>query len=153
MSQGSGAAGAIGSYGIATTASHCPAASVSTFARCPVSLECWDGVVEDAGVITASPLPCDGPHTWQTFAICIMPSDVATYNVNVVQADPTVRAVCSEQVLLRSRNPRARLAPAAQWFIQVAPPDETAYNTGIRTYRCLARDAGYDGTRTSQFGA
>ena len=148
-----GAAGAIGNYGIPTTTKNCPAASVSGNARCPASPECWDGVNEDAGVITANPLHCNAPHTWQTFAIGIMPSDVATYNVNVVQANSIVRAVCSDQVLLRSRNLRGRLVPPAKWIIQVAPPDEAAYNTGVRTYRCLARGADDDGTRTSQFGA
>jgi hypothetical protein len=148
-----GAAGAIGTYGIATTTAHCPAASVSKAARCPATPECWDGVFEQEGIVTLSPLPCGGPHTWQTFAIGIMPSDASTYNVNVVQANATVSAVCSQAVLLRSRNVRGRLAAPGQWIIQVAPPDEEAYNTGVRTYRCLARSAGLNGVRTSQFGA
>jgi len=150
---GSGAAGAIGSYGIATTTAHCPAATVSGAARCPASPECWDGVLEEEGVITLSPLPCNGAHTWQTFAIGIMPSDASTYNVNIVQANPTVQAVCAQAVLLRSRNVRGRLLPLGGWVIQVAPPDEAAYNTGVRTYRCLARPGGYNGARTSLFGA
>jgi len=151
---GTGAAAAIGSFGIATTTSHCPAASVpGAGARCPAAPECWDGVLENTGVITASPLPCDRPHTWQTFAIGIMPSDASTFDVNIVQANPAVRAACSSRVLLRSRAGKALLIPAGQWSIQVAPPDEVAYNTGVRTYRCLARAAGYNDTRTSQFGA
>jgi hypothetical protein len=150
---GTGATGVIGTYGIATTTAHCPAAAVSGAARCTAAAECWDGVVESEGVITLSPLPCDKPHTWQTFAIGIMPSDASTPNVNVVQANATVSAVCSSQVLLRSRNLRGRLVPASQWSIQVAPPDEAAYNTGVRTYRCLAKPGDYNGARTSQFGA
>jgi hypothetical protein len=113
--------------------------------------ECWDGVNEAEGVVTASPLPCDARHTWQTFAIGIMPSDVSTYNVNIVQANATVQAVCSDQVLLRTRNLRGRLVPTAQWMIQVVPPDQEAYNTGVRTYRCLASPNGLDGARTSVF--
>jgi serine/threonine protein kinase len=151
---GTGAAHTIDTFGIATTTSHCPAASVAgADARCPASPECWDGVDEDEGVITLSQLACDGPHTWQTFAIGIMPSDAATFDVNVVQANPTVRAVCSYQVLLRSRTGKARKIPQSQWSIQVAPPDEAAYDTGVRTYRCLAAPGGYDGTQTSQFGS
>ena len=150
---GTGGAGAIGTFGIATTTSHCPAASVSGAARCPASPECWDGVDEAEGIITISPLACNGPHTWQTFAIGILPADASTYNVNIVQANPTVREVCSSQVLLRSRDVKARLIPVAQWSIQVAPPDVAAYNTGVRTYRCLAAPGGYNGSRTSQFGA
>lgn len=150
---GAGAVGAIGTYGIATTTAHCPAASVSKSARCPATPECWDGTFEQEGVITLSPLPCGGPHSWQTFAIGIMPPDASTYNVNVVQANATVRAVCSQAVLLRSRNVRGRLVAPGQWMIQVAPPDEEAYNTGVRTYRCLAGPGSYNGARTSQFGA
>jgi len=108
--------------------------------------------VETVGVITESALPCTGAHTWQTFAIGIMPSDVSSFNVNTVQANPTVRAVCSYRVMLRSRVGRARLIPRSRWTIQVVPPDEAAYDSGVRTYRCLAT-VGLDGARTSQFGS
>ncbi len=149
---GSGPAGTVGSFGIATTTSHCPAASVpAAGARCPSSPECWNGILEAEGTITANSLPCDGPHTWQTFAIGIMPSDASAFNVNIVQASPTVRAVCSYAVLLRSRAGRARLIPRHRWMIQVAPPDEAAYDSGIRTYRCLA-SSGFSESRKSQFG-
>jgi hypothetical protein len=150
---GSGAAGATATYGVATTASHCPAASVSKEARCPASPECWDGVNIDAGVVTVNPLPCDKPHTWQTFAIGVLPSTVSTPNVSVVNDNPTVRAVCSYPVLLRSRNVRGLFDSTAHWIIQVAPPDEAAYDSGTRTYRCLAAPGGYGAARTSLFGA
>ena len=146
-----GAAGnAINTFGVATTTSHCPAASVAG-ARCTASPECWDGLNEDESVITESSLPCTGQHTWQTFAIGIMPTDASTTNVNVVQANKTVSAVCSFQVLLSSRVGAARLIPQSQWSIQVVPPDEAAFDSGVRTYRCLA-SLGYGESRTSQFG-
>ena len=149
-----GAAGPIDTFGIATTASHCPAASVAgAGARCTAAPECWDGLTEINGIVTApSALPCRGPHTWQTFAIGIMPSAASSFDVNTVQANPAVRAVCSYAVMLRSRVGRARLIPRSQWTIQVVPPDEAAYNSGVRTYRCLAA-LGYNESRTSQFGA
>ena len=151
---GSGGSGAIGTFGIATTTAHCTAASVAgARARCPAAPECWKGLFETNGdIATPSSLPCRGPHTWQTFAIAIMPSDVASFNANTVQASPTVRAVCSYSVLLRSRVGKARLIPRDLWTIQVVPPDEAAYNAGVRTYRCLAT-LGYNKSRTSQFGA
>jgi hypothetical protein len=149
---GTDSAGAIGAFGIATTTRHCPAAGVpGAGARCPASPECWNGLVETEGVISASSLPCTGPHTWQTFAIGIMPSDASAFNVNTVQANPIVRAVCSYRVLLRSRAGRARRVPRNLWSIQVVPPDEAAYDTGVRTYRCLAT-LGYGRSQTSQFG-
>jgi serine/threonine protein kinase len=144
---------AIDTFGIATTTTHCPAAAVAdSAARCPASPECWEGLVEDNGIITTpSPLPCTGQHTWQTFAIGIMPSSAASFNVNIVQANPAVGAVCSYAVLLSSRIGDARKIPQSQWSIQVVPPDEAAFDTGVRTYRCLA-SLGYGGSQTSQFG-
>ena len=143
---------AIDTFGIATTTAHCPAAAVAG-ARCAASPECWDGLVEEEGIITTpSPLPCTGQHTWQTFAIGIMPSSAASFNVNIVQANPTVGAVCSYAVLLSSRVGNARKIPQGQWSIQVVPPDEAAFDTGVRTYRCLA-SLGYGESQTSQFGS
>jgi hypothetical protein len=156
----SGAAGTTGAtgntidtFGVATTTTNCPAASVAgAGARCTASPECWDGLVEDEGIVTTpSPLPCTGQHTWQTFAIGIMPSSVASFDVNTVQANPTVSAVCSYAVLLSSRLGSATKIPQSQWSIQVVPPDEAAFDTGVRTYRCMA-SLGYGESQTSQFG-
>ena len=144
--------GAVGVFGVATTTDHCPAASVAgAGAACLKTAECWAGVNDFSGVITASSVPCTQPHTWQTFAIAMMPSESSTFNVNIVQANPTVQALCSTKVLLASRTGAALQAPRSAWKIQVMPPDETAYDTGVRTVRCLAGH-GLDELKTSQFG-
>jgi serine/threonine protein kinase len=144
--------GPVGVFGVATTTKHCPAASVAgAGAACVTTPECWAGVNEISGVISASPLPCTQSHTWQTFAIAIMPSESATFDVNIVQANPTVRALCSAKVLLASRTGAALPVPQSAWSIQVMPPDEAAYDTGVRTVRCLAGH-GLDELKASQFG-
>jgi serine/threonine protein kinase len=144
--------GAVGVFGVATTTGHCPAASVTgAGAACVKTPECWAGVNDFNGVISASPVPCTQPHTWQTFAIAIMPSESATFNVNIVQANPAVQALCSTKVLLASRTGAALQVPQSAWMIQVMPPDEAAYNTGVRTVRCLAGH-GLDELKTAQFG-
>jgi Protein kinase domain len=144
--------GAVGVFGVATTTDHCPAASVAgARAACLKTPECWAGVDEFSGVVTASPLPCTQPHTWQTFAIAMMPSEAATFNVNIVQANPTVQALCSTKVLLGSRTGAALHVPQSAWSIQVMPPDEAAYDSGVRTVRCLA-GLGLDELKASQFG-
>jgi hypothetical protein len=151
-SPGASRPGAVGVFGVATTAGHCPAASVAgAGAACVTTPECWAGVNEVSGVVTARSLPCDQPHTWQTFAIAMMPTESATFNVNIVQANPTVRAVCSTKVLLGSRTGAALRVPQSGWRVQVMPPDEAAFDTGVRTYRCLA-GRGLDELRTAQFG-
>jgi hypothetical protein len=144
--------GAVGVFDVPTTADHCPAASVTgAGAVCVKTPECWAGVNDFNGVISASPVPCGQPHTWQTFAIAMMPTESATTNVNIVQANPTVRAVCSAKVLLASRTGAARRAPQSAWSIQVMPPDEAAYDSGVRTVRCLA-GRGLDELSAAQFG-
>ena len=80
-----------------------------------------------------------------------MPGGSAAFNANSVQANPTVQALCSTKVLLASRTGAALRVPRTAWKIQVMPPDETAYNAGVRTVRCLAGH-GLDELTTSQFG-
>lgn len=143
--------GPVGVFGVATTTAHCPAASVQgANAACVKTPECWAGVVEISGVATARALPCDQPHSWQTFAIAIMPSESATFDVNIVQANPTVQALCSTKVLLASRTGAALPVPPSAWQIQVMPPDEAAYNAGVRTVRCFAGH-GLDELKSAQF--
>jgi len=137
-SQGTSAA-PVGAFGIATVLAGCPAASVpSAHARCPASPECWAGLVEISGVVSAETLPCDQSHYWETFAIAIMPTGAQTVDQPTLGANPTVRAVCSRSVLLASRRVEARLIPASSWQIEVLPPTESAYDSGTRTYRCVA---------------
>lgn len=144
--------GPVGVFGVATTTKHCPAALVAgAGGACVTTPECWAGLVEISGVVTAGPLPCNQPHSWQTFAIAIMPSESATFNVNVVQANPTVQALCSSKVLLASRTGAALPVPQSAWSIEVMPPDEAAYDTGVRTVRCLAGH-GLDALTSAQFG-
>jgi hypothetical protein len=152
-SAGASQHGTPGVFGIPTVTSGCAAASVrSAEARCPRAPECWNGLVEISGDVTAAPLPCTGPHDWQTFAIALLPTDAQTYDLNIVQANASVRAVCSKAVLLRSRVGAARRIPKRNWTIAVVPPDQAAFDSGARAYRCVARKISGASPRTSQFG-
>jgi hypothetical protein len=147
---GTGAVPAV--FGVPTVTGGCPAASAGTSgARCPSRPECWNGIVEIAGDTTAPSLPCTGPHVWETFAIGILPAAASTFDEAIVAKDPTARAVCSVSVLLRSRAGAAQKIPAASWEIQVVPPDEAAYDSGARAYRCLAHVLTGPDPATSQF--
>jgi serine/threonine protein kinase len=150
---GPAAAAAPGVFGVPTVTSGCPAASVrAAAARCPAAPECWDGLVVISGDASAGRLPCTGRHIWETFAIAILPSDVRTFDQNIVQANRAVRAVCSTPVLLASRRGQARQIPASGWDIEVLPPDEAAFNSGARAYRCVAHSLSRTDPTTSQFG-
>jgi hypothetical protein len=141
----------VGAFGIATVQAGCPAASVpAAHARCPASPECWAGLVEISGVVSAESLPCDQAHYWETFAIAIMPAGAQTVDEPTLAENPTVRAVCSLPILLDSRRVDARRIRASSWQIEVLPPTEAAYNSGARTYRCVADVTGSQ-ANTSQF--
>jgi hypothetical protein len=141
-----------GGLGVPTVVSGCPAAAVpGARARCPAVAECWGGLVVISGAATAEPLPCAVPHTWQTFAIAPLPADAQTFDQPTLEANPTVRAVCSIQVLLRSRRGQASRTPPGEWQADVLPPTETAYGGGSRTYRCVAARIG-DQPAQSAFG-
>jgi hypothetical protein len=147
------AAPASHSFGIPTVTGGCPAVSVpAAGARCPRHPECWNGLVEIPGSVTARSLPCTRPHVWQTFAIAILPAEAATSDQDTVARNPVVAAVCSMQVLLASRRGAARQIPQGSWDIAVLPPDEAAFASGTRTYRCLAHQLGGGSPSTSEFG-
>jgi serine/threonine protein kinase len=150
---GSGNAGPapVGAFGIATVRAGCPAAAVRRAeAACPANPECWAGLVEISGAVSAESLPCDQPHYWETFAIAIMPAGARTFDEPTLAENPTVRALCSLPVLLASRRVDARRIPASSWQIEVLPPTEAAFYSGTRTYRCVADVTGSQ-PGTSQF--
>lgn len=141
----------VGAFGIATVQAGCPAAAVRRAeAACPANPECWAGLVEISGVVSAETLPCGQPHYWETFAIAIMPAGARTFDEPTLAENPTVRAVCSLPVLLASRRVDAQRIPASSWQIEVLPPTEAAFDSGTRTYRCVADVTGSQPS-TSQF--
>ena len=146
-----GAVNAAGVFGIATRSAGCPAAALRVAtARCLASPECFAGLTVISGAASAAPLSCDQPHYWETFAIAILPPDVRTFYQPLVAADPTVRMVCSERVMLASRQGPARRLPAPDWDIEVLPPTEAAFDSGSHVYRCIANEIGHQPS-TSQF--
>jgi len=140
-----------GVFGIATVSAGCPAAALRVATvRCPAKAECWGGLTIVSGAAISESVKCSRPHYWETFAIGILPSDVQTFDQPTVAADATIRQVCSMPVLLASRQPRAQRLGARAWTIAVLPPSEAAYNSGVRTYRCLADEIAHQPT-VSQF--
>ncbi len=111
---------------------------------------CPAGSLNDALRRDGSMTAAQVRDVWETFAVAILPADVQTFDQPTVAADPTVRRVCSEAVLLASRQGPARRLPAPAWDIQVLPPSEAAYDSGSRVYRCLANEIGHE-PGTSQF--
>ena len=80
-----------------------------------------------------------------------MPADARTFDQPTLAENPTVRAVCSLRILLASRRGKARQIPASRWRADVLPPTEAAFDSGARTYRCVANLI-YSQPHASQFG-
>jgi hypothetical protein len=112
----------------------------------------WQGAVDINGSVSAQSQPCSQPHSWETFAIGILPADVSTFDQDIVSANRAIRAVCSLPVLLRSRVGRARLIPWKDWEIQVMPPDEVAFDGGARACRCIASTVSGPDLPAAEFG-
>jgi hypothetical protein len=86
--------------------------------------------------------PCTQPHTFETFAIALMPAGARTFDYDTLKTNPTVSKVCSTAVLLRSRQAWARRLPAGNWDAEPLPPSEAAFDRGTRTYRCVGANFG-----------
>jgi len=148
---GAGGSGAYGGYGVPTVTLDCPATAVAgARARCTQTAECWGGIVAIAGDARATRYDCREKHTWETFAIAVLPPDGETWNMDELERNPTVRKICSRTVLLGSRRGAGLRPPAGKWAISVLPPAKSAFDGGSRIYRCMAT-LGLDGLRGSSF--
>jgi tRNA A-37 threonylcarbamoyl transferase component Bud32 len=143
---GSGSGGSGSGGGASGTGGGMPTAACGfgpTGAVCPAVPECFDPLTVSVGVARASSVPCDGPHTWQTFAIGMLPAgEVVRYPD--VKNDPIVDKLCNTVTLALVD------LDAALWQVDVLPPSPQAYAGGDRTFRCLA-GTGVNGQSTAAF--
>jgi hypothetical protein len=127
-------------YGVRTVTESCPAAQVADArAQCVEKAECWSGMVVINGEINSiRKLPCDQGHAYETYAIALVPGDVADPYQDVLEAHPTVQKVCGTDVLLASRFGDALQYGADQWDSVVLPPSSDDKSTELGVYRCVA---------------
>ncbi|MFG1675702.1 serine/threonine-protein kinase [Micromonospora sp. NPDC049282] len=100
-------------------------------ARCGSELECYGPVRLRRDRAEASRVPCDGRHTWETYAAGDLPAALAGAAHDAVTADPAVRKVCNTGTFRLVSG----VEPASGWNLEVLPPAATEPD---RTYRCLA---------------
>jgi hypothetical protein len=127
-------------YGVETSTDDCPAAGVPDGqAVCTDRAECWSGMFVVSGVVESiRTLPCEQGHAFETFAVALVPGDVPDPYLDVLEAHPTVRQVCSMENLLASRFGEARRVPAEGWEVSVLSPTPEDREQGrSNVYRCL----------------
>ena len=98
--------------------------------RCPDGLECYDELSGSGDVPSADTVPCAGRHTWEVFALGDLPASADPADA---ESDAGVRALCNEGSF---RVISLRLEQG--WQFDVLPPSRKAFDSGDRTYRCLA---------------
>ncbi|MEV1067080.1 serine/threonine-protein kinase [Streptomyces sp. NPDC050263] len=134
-------------FRVTTTTKDCPAAAVpGADARCTETAECWGGIVAIVGMVTVNRSDCFVEHPWETFAIAPLPADGMTIDQRELARHPTVRQLCSRDVLAKSRLGRARDIALADWTIEIVPPSQMSYADGLRVYRCVATVVGKEST-------
>ncbi len=134
---------------VRTTTESCPAARVAgAKAACVAEPECWGGILSVFGSVKVNRAACEDRHVWETFAIAPLPVDGITWNADELERHPTVKRLCTRQVMLASRVGRARQVAAEKWHLAVVPPSEEAFGRGVRTLRCLGAIIGEDSPGT-----
>jgi hypothetical protein len=130
--------------GIPTVTQGCPAAAVAGGqARCAERAECWSGIVIISGEVTSiRRLPCDQEHSWETYAIAPVPAGIATPYGDVLEANATVKKICSTEIMLASRYGKALDIAADQWESTVLPPTPDDRTAQRSVFRCLGTVAG-----------
>jgi hypothetical protein len=127
-------------YGVRTVTEGCPAAQVADAqAQCVEKAECWSGMVVINGEIESiRRLPCDQDHAYETYAIALVPGDVADPYTDVLEANATVQKVCNMDILLASRYGDALQYGADRWQAEILPPSSDDKSTELGVYRCVA---------------
>ncbi|MEV0152566.1 serine/threonine-protein kinase [Micromonospora sp. NPDC050686] len=106
-------------------------AELPTGAVCAPSLECFGPVRVRGSRAEATRVPCDGRHTWETYAEGELPAALVGAAHATISADPRVRRVCGPDTFRLTSGIRYPTG----WHLEVLPPDDTGAD---RTFRCLA---------------
>ncbi|MFI5488879.1 serine/threonine-protein kinase [Micromonospora echinaurantiaca] len=107
------------------------AAELPDGARCGAELECFGPVQVRGQRAAADRVPCDGQHTWESYAQGDLPATLVGAGYAEISADPAVRRVCNETTFRLTSG----IAQPAGWNLEVLPPAGAGAD---RTYRCLA---------------
>ena len=143
----------VDNYGIATVTEDCPAAAIEgAQAACAERAECWSGMfVVQGEVESIRELPCEQGHVFETFAIALVPPDVAVPYMDILEEHATVTSLCSMETLLASRFGEALEYGADRWDISVLPPTPDDREADLSVYRCVATITDVEGFTGSVF--
>jgi serine/threonine protein kinase len=114
----------------------CPLASVGGVANitvsCPTQPECYRGINNIGGKVTAAKAACNRAHTWETFLIGDLPADVTSDDYDAIAGNSVVKLLCGAQGMQIALGGES----TAGWSTDVLPP--TGSDAGKRKFRCVA---------------
>jgi hypothetical protein len=116
-------------------------------ARCPTTPECFSQLIPVGRAMTAKSTPCTSRHSWETFLLADLPSDVVSSNYNDVKKSTLVSVLCTSTNLSLSLGG----GDTSGWSVDVLPPNAPAFASGNRVFRCVA-GRGRDSLNKSYFG-
>ncbi|MFG3708458.1 protein kinase [Micromonospora sp. NPDC047670] len=120
---------------VAATSGVLPACAVTAGlpdgAGCADELECFGPMEVRGARARAARVPCDGEHTWESYAEGRLPDTLVGADHTRVSEAPAVRRVCNETTFRLTSG----MSYADGWNLEVLPP---AGGDADRTYRCLA---------------
>ncbi|HEX6356916.1 serine/threonine-protein kinase [Actinophytocola sp.] len=127
-------------YGVRTVTEGCPAATVEGGqAACVEKAECWSSMfVVNGEIESIRRLSCDQDHAFETYAIALVPGDVADPFTDVLEAHPVVQQVCSMENLMASRFGEALQLGEERWEPTILPPSSDDKSTELGVYRCVS---------------
>jgi len=116
----------------------CPLGSVSATggitARCPAKPECWAGIVDIAGQVSARSKACNQPHSWETYLIGVLPAAVKSNDSETVANNELIKVICGDQALSIALDGQS----STGWSTEILPPSQSDFNAGKREFRCVA---------------
>ncbi|MEH1099225.1 serine/threonine-protein kinase [Micromonospora sp. CPCC 205561] len=118
---------------VAATSAVLPACALTSGlpagAGCADELECFGPMEVRGASARAARVPCDGQHTWESYAEGRLPDTLVGADHDEVSAAVAVRRVCNETTFRLTSG----IAYSDGWNLEVLPPTDAD-----RTYRCLA---------------
>ena len=110
------------------------AASGGITARCPSQPECFAGINNIGGKVSAAERDCDRKHTWETFLIGELPASVKSADYDEVSGNAIIKVVCGPQAISIALGTGES---SSGWSTDVLPPTESEYSSGKREFRCV----------------
>jgi hypothetical protein len=116
---------------------------------CTAIPQCWGGLVVIAGMnVSARPIACDKPHSWETYAGGWLPADLVGAPLETVRGRSEVARVCTSSAL---RGTARRPVTARQWRREILPQQVRGRNEWV--LHCVAAPAAGGEVVGSSFGS